>query len=1107
MVFALLLLALSCTRPRGVYIDLLRERWAVQPLATRAVIDLAGSAQSAALLSGWGERELDEQTGMMYRWATARSVAAAFWLSSGDGCRLSFRARPLSWSGAPPQVIALTVNGKPVGEVTLHDGTTTCSLPLADDVLLPGKNIVTFSFSRLDVPQQRIAGTDDTRSLAAAFYWIELSPRPYGPSDVRPVGEVRSETQAGPALSLAPNQGLAFEARIPRIAPKLSIAATSFGESPIDLDVWVKSDGPKRKYRLSARRAGASLHHDIDLSFVAGTRTEIVLVPHLENTPAHPGSTKSQQEFILTNYVLDKIEPEFLSSHVVFDFDPGEDDGSLGAGWAPPERSENSAETFAWAVGRRAEVELWLVPEKAQWLSFRAWPFTWEGASPQDVRVSINDAPLGRVILPADASTFSLAIPADTVRYGKNRIVFEFARATAPRDCIVGSKDRRPLAAALAWLEISSAPSAPNAQRPRLGASGSATFSEYGYVLRPGMAAVLPVRAFEGSARLICDLVPLGEGSGRVSIHARHADREHGVSLKDCGSSSQGTRCEALLPNLARAGGEVVIHVHDDGRRAKESSMLVALPRLVGSSALAQFATLNEVKILGRPEFRSSRPNLILIVADTLRADHVGAYSGYVRTPFIDALAERGMLFRGAYSPCPITGPSHAAMFTSSHPRHLGVLNNAQRLSDSFSTLAEVLHDKGYSTAAFVSLGVLSQKFGFGQGFQTYNATFGADWLKNAEEVNQAAFDWVRNLDEGPFFLWLHYSDPHEPYAPPDLAYPELEVRLGATLLGTIRADGRTHTFATVLTPGHHSLDVRLISPGLPNRLVLYQSFSGTPGVSVMKSLACTTEGSKTLLPPLSRTTFVPLLAVANEDSSSRVVEIALAVTEDLSTSEIRARYAREVEYMDRHIGRMLGLLEARGMLSNSYLVFVADHGECLGEHEHVGHISRLYEPALRVPFIIVKPGMGAAKRIIDVPVSLLDLMPTTLELLGIPAPPDLAGTSLISTSPEDLAHRPIWAETFPPESPWRRQAVVAGDWKLIRTLDGSDEVFELYHLREDPAELDNLAASRPDKLRELTEALNKLRPEAGNALRPSPNSPHLSKEERARLRSLGYLH
>jgi arylsulfatase A-like enzyme/Tfp pilus assembly protein PilF len=170
------------------------------------------------------------------------------------------------------------------------------------------------------------------------------------------------------------------------------------------------------------------------------------------------------------------------------------------------------------------------------------------------------------------------------------------------------------------------------------------------------------------------------------------------------------------------------------------------------------------------------RPNVLLVTIDTLRADHVGAYgaadSGV--TPAIDALAARGVRFDQAQTAVPLTGPSHATILTGLYPPSHGVRGNVVfTLTENYPTLATRLKRSGYRTAAFVGAYPVAAAFGFAQGFDTFDEEFhesgpldqGAE--RRANEVADAALKWFGENVGRPFFVWLHFYDPHAPYDPP----------------------------------------------------------------------------------------------------------------------------------------------------------------------------------------------------------------------------------------------------------------------------------------------------------------------------------------------------
>ena len=165
-------------------------------------------------------------------------------------------------------------------------------------------------------------------------------------------------------------------------------------------------------------------------------------------------------------------------------------------------------------------------------------------------------------------------------------------------------------------------------------------------------------------------------------------------------------------------------------------------------------------------------PNLIVITVDTLRQDHLGCYGSDTKTPALDKLAAEGFRFRDSVTVAPTTLPSHTSLFTGLYPARHGVrLNGRFKVPDETLTLAEVLYANGYLTAAFVGSTVLNKHYALDQGFQVYNDDVGSDVnsaqaQRRAAEVSHAAIDWLEDV-KAPFFLWVHYFDPHGPYEPP----------------------------------------------------------------------------------------------------------------------------------------------------------------------------------------------------------------------------------------------------------------------------------------------------------------------------------------------------
>ncbi len=197
----------------------------------------------------------------------------------------------------------------------------------------------------------------------------------------------------------------------------------------------------------------------------------------------------------------------------------------------------------------------------------------------------------------------------------------------------------------------------------------------------------------------------------------------------------------------------------------------------------------------------NSEPNLLVITIDTLRADHIGYYGKRdIYTPTLDELCRRGIVFTNTFSQSCITIPSHGTIFTSLYPQEHGAPHNIYRMNEQCLTLAEILHSNGYATAA-VTTAILSHRHlsGLIQGFEFYNAPITDEQIdevfatpvystsefmlvdrednvpkgfdhKEASEVTDQGIRWLQDhfprQNKDRFFLWLHYFDPHKPYAP-----------------------------------------------------------------------------------------------------------------------------------------------------------------------------------------------------------------------------------------------------------------------------------------------------------------------------------------------------
>ena len=163
----------------------------------------------------------------------------------------------------------------------------------------------------------------------------------------------------------------------------------------------------------------------------------------------------------------------------------------------------------------------------------------------------------------------------------------------------------------------------------------------------------------------------------------------------------------------------------------------------------------------------SKRPSILLVTLDTTRADAIGPGAKGIETPVFNDLAGRGRLFRQAYASVPETLPSHASMLTGLYPAGHGVRENGRTLASGHPLVSELLRQRGYRTAAFVSAFVLARRFGLSRGFDTYDD----DLVKgraerSAAETTDRVLAFLAGAPRGPLFLWVHYYDAHHPYEP-----------------------------------------------------------------------------------------------------------------------------------------------------------------------------------------------------------------------------------------------------------------------------------------------------------------------------------------------------
>jgi arylsulfatase A-like enzyme len=758
---------------------------------------------------------------------------------------------------------------------------------------------------------------------------------------------------------------------------------------------------------------------------------------------------------------------------------------SLRAGWGSDE-SKPDGTTYVWAISQRAELDLVVVNTAASRLHFRGWPFMWDGAPDQVATVFINDRKVGSVHLQPRPRDYSFRLPRGLLRAGVNRVVFEFAHLEEARVHRPNSSDYRTLAAAIDFVGIGERPDVTGVGDEGLPAP---VMRDHSFVLAPGSGVVYALHR-TSSTTLSFGLEVAGpppSNTAKILVWAQRAGEEP---------------VELLATDLDRVVGGHQIHRVDPGEARLEIGFAVT-GGVAAGDAVDWKLVVSEPRLYAEELASEKISNVLLVVVDTLRADKLGVYGSEVQTPNIDRLAAKGVTFERAYSHIPITGPSHSSIFTSLIPAEHGVHNNGQILATDIPVMAEILRDDGRNTAGVVSLGVLEGRFGFSRGFDAYLDSFTHDWWKDAGEVNAEVFEMLDGSLPEPFFLFVHYSDPHEPYAPPGLDYPRIQLELNGEPVGELGAGGRGQTFDLELLPGENELrfvDLDSTEPR-PFRVTTFNldDREMEPQFAVgwrARERALTTS--------LHMADFPATVGLRNPGGEKRRVSLEMACSLDVPRSEQKRRYDLEIEYVDREIGRLLALMEERHLLENTLVLFITDHGEGLGDHNHFGHISQLYNSLLHVAFIAAFPGHLPEGAVIDEPVAMVDVLPTVLDLMGLDPPDHRSGVSLLPLiRGTGEAPRSIVAETYRPEAYSEKRALVLDGFKYIHSWTDDLDWEELYDLEADPGELRDLAAIELERLAAMREALKKRLLEAVAA---DVVEADLSEKDIERLRALGYI-
>lgn len=509
-------------------------------------------------------------------------------------------------------------------------------------------------------------------------------------------------------------------------------------------------------------------------------------------------------------------------------------------------------------------------------------------------------------------------------------------------------------------------------------------------------------------------------------------------------------------------------------------------------------------------ERRDRRTNVVLVSIDTLNVDYTSPYNPEVTsTPNLEAFAREGVRFEHAYTSVPITLPSHTSLMTGLPVRDHGVMANGEVVPLGVTTLAEIFKKHRYHTAGFISLGVLKKNARLNQGFDVFDDPFpegASHWYRGAETVLPAVHQWLDTRPEGPFFLWVHFSDPHEPYLPVD-AGPDTRLELDGKLVGQWSLAAKDAVQLSLpLSPGEHRLRWASSREPRPDDL---------PTTGIQLELSSTTELSKFTSPPLGDGEPVEVylrpdwsLELFNRAEDEAILELRFTGrVAHPPPSEVVPNYTHEVEYTDRHLGELRRMLDSAGVGENALWILVSDHGEGLYHHRAVGHATHVYEDQLKALWLMHGPGLPAGRVVSETPALLEDVAPTLMDHFGWEERADMTGHSLAGCWADGpCPRREVWW-SYGLRHGDRRLTSVAGYRWPYKWLWRRGEGRQSHQLLDDPREERDLLdqAERPPQARSLAEDFPRVR--KGLALRlRRPQSSAVSPGDVEVLRSLGYI-
>jgi arylsulfatase A-like enzyme len=498
-----------------------------------------------------------------------------------------------------------------------------------------------------------------------------------------------------------------------------------------------------------------------------------------------------------------------------------------------------------------------------------------------------------------------------------------------------------------------------------------------------------------------------------------------------------------------------------------------ALVALIGTSAIATVLAASPAPrdpVMAQAGGHAG-PNVILLVMDAVRADHLSLY-GYSRSTAanLQKFADSATLYTHCFAVSDMTLATHASLFTGLYPEWHGAhyapptFPNGRPLPHATRTLSTILSKAGY-----VTLGIAANKyyltpeFGLGQGFDYYDAR------------------WPIPAIEMPAEVWQRTAHPEQ--------FSQSFRRVLSYVLETANLDRDKRTSADL-----NAEALRLIGSAAKAKRPFFLF------VNYMEAHTPYIPGSEFRDRYAGRDRHFTQFDM---EDLTRAVRARKRLPTPHERDHLISQYDAGITQLDASIGRFIQQLKDRGVYDNSLIIVTSDHGETFGERYRLEHSSSVYQDQIAVPLIIKFPYSGE-KRVVDTDASQVDILPTILAAVSLPLVSGVQGADLrqIGTTGD----RPLFSTSFQPffstVAPSMKRtayAIVSGSHKLIVSTRGSTELFDL---ASDRNEHSDISRAHPATVKELREVLDA-------HIRSAPKEQThstVSNDDLQRLKSLGYV-